>query len=198
MLSESVWNANLLAQFSAISFIGTSVPDLTDALSKGFTNHISGKSFSTTDIGTIGTGVGSGTGIGLNVSSSVITSSIYSSLLSKGFDGSQLLPMCQAIGLANNLSLLNCMLTSNHSLINGSGTVIPSSIEVSSSAMSFEIQNNTTILTGDKFPDFCDGVAEGFVNSIQTVSTGNVIISPVPITAIPISPGSGTGTGIIT
>ena len=196
MLSDSVWNSNLLLQFSAIGFIGTSVLDLTDALAKGFVTHIVGKPFVTSDVGLLGTGTGNGNGVGLTVASPLISSSIYASMLTKGFRGSQLLSTCQAIGLACNITLLLATLTSTHTLISGTGTVIPLTIGVSASGMSSDIQNSTTILVGDKFPDFCDAVAEGLVNAIITTAIGSVSITPNPPTATPGSPGTGTETGL--
>jgi len=198
MLSDSVWNSNLLAQFATIAFVGTSVPELTSALSKGFTDHIVGKSFSTTDNGTIGTiGGGNGLGVGLTVSASVISSGILASLQAKGFSGTQLIPMCQAIGNACSITLLTATFTSTHTLISGTGTVTASSIAVVANAMSQEIQNNTVILEGDKFADLCDGVAEGLVNAIKNTGVASVTITPVTPGDIPVSPGTGTGVGAI-
>jgi hypothetical protein len=198
MLSSSFWNANLISQFTIVSFVGTSVVDLTDALSKGFTNHISGKSFTTVDTGFVGSSGGIGNGVGLIVNDSIITSSIYASMLSKGFSGIQLLPLCQAIGIACNITLLTATLTSTHTLLSGVGNVLPISISVSSSGMSLQIQGSTTVLVGEKFPDFCDAVSEGLVSAIQSISIGVVTITPSSPTAIPISPSSGSGLGIIT
>lgn len=200
MLSASVWNTNLLTQFGLISFTGDSLPDLTDALSKGFTDHIVGKSFSTTDTGVIGTlSTGKGTGTSLVVSASVISANILSALQDKGFAGTQLTPMCQAIGNACSTTLLTALLTSTHTLITGTGTVVASSIGVTASGMSSQIQSSTTILTGDKFADFCDGVSEGFVKAIkEATGIGTVTITPLLITDTPIPPPTtGTGTGLI-
>ena len=198
MISQSSLNASLLAEFSSVGFTGSEVPTLCTALSTGIANHLIGKTFTTNDIGTIGVGSGVGSGIGITVNATTISNMIFDSLEGKGFEGSKLRDMSDAIGNACSSELALATLTSNHSIvILGSGTVVCSSIPLSSSTMASLIIANAPSFQGDKFVDLANGVSEGLTDSILNNGTANVTITLVP-GSIPISPGSGTGTGIIT
>lgn len=201
MISSTVWNANLLSQMAIIGFVGSKLPDFTNAIATGCTSNIVGSAFVTADTGTLGVGGGVGSGVGLVVSSTLISSNIYSSLLSKGFEGTQLLPMCQAIGIACSTTLLSATFTSTHSqIISGVGTVIPLTIAISESVMGDLIENGAIDFTGDKWIDLAESVAEGLVNAIILTGVASVTITPNPgSTPLPTPPiGTETGIGVIT
>jgi len=183
-----------------IGFVGSKLPDLTNAIATGCTDNIVGSAFTTNDTGTLGVGGGIGLGIGLSVSSSLISSNIYASLLSKGFSGTQLLPMCQAIGIACSITLLTATFTSTHALIiSGSGTVLSLSIAVSESVMGNLIQTGAVDFSGDRWIDLAESVAEGLVSAITLTGIATVSISPNPgATPLPTPPtGTETGVGVI-
>lgn len=196
MLSASSWSSNLLTEFSTIGYTGSSLQELCDGIGNGRVDHLTGKSFTTTDTGTLG-GAGNGSGIGLTVSNTTISSNIYQEMLSLGYTGTNLLDLCDAIANADSSQLSSVTLTSTHSpILSGTGVIVSSSIPLVDSSHSIAIQTNTLTFSGVNFPDFCDAIASGFNKSVKDTAVGQVTITIA--SGIPTSPGSGVGSGSIT
>lgn len=196
MLSSSALSGlirdNLAGNYNAN---GYNLQKFCDAIATGIVMSIAGKSFTTSDIGTIpGTGVGHGTGIA-GLSSSTMQNTALSLMISRGYNAGNLM-----ISIMDSVvtHLGSATLTSSDSpVFVGTGTIAVGSIAVSASEMSNNItsQFEAQGAIGSNYGNLSTAIGTGVANNIIASGTGTLSItgSPSGIT----SPGSGTGSGAI-
>ena len=196
-LSASTLGSLIDANLSGFGATGYNRTIFSNAVAAGIVMSIVGKSFATTDVGTVpGTGVGSGTGI-VGLSSPNMVSVAIAAMPSTGVNAN---PLMQAImnAVVSHLAA-SATLTSTHTpVFAGTGTIVVGSIPVIIAEMSGNIDSqlsgagavgvNRTVLS--------NAIATGIVTEILAAGTGTVTISGSP-GGVP-SPGGGSGTGVIT
>lgn len=161
----------------------------------GIVMSIVGKTFATSDTGTIpGTGVGTGTGIS-GLSSSSMASLAVATLISTGTNAQNLM---DAIMNATVSHLGSASLLSSHTPVYlGSGNIVVGSIPVIIPEMASNIQSQLSGAgaNGANLANLCLAIATGVCTGIISSGTGTVTIVGSPTG--PPSPGSGSGTGVI-
>ncbi len=162
----------------------------------GIVMSVVGKTFATSDTGTIpGTGVGSGTGIS-GLSSSSMSSLAVATLISTGVNAHKLMDAIMNATVSHLGSAAT--LTSSHTPVYlGTGTIVVGSIPVLIPEMAGNIQTQLSGAgaTGANLANLCLAIATGVCTGIISSGTGTVTIVGSP-TGTP-SPGSGSGTGVI-
>jgi hypothetical protein len=162
----------------------------------GVVMSLVGKSFATSDTGsTTGSGVGSGTGI-TGLVSSAMTSAALAVMPTTGSNAH---PMMTAImnGVVDHLSSSATLASINTPVYAGVGTIVVGSIPVVISEMAGNIQSQlmSAGANGSNLAILCTAIATGVCTGILSSGTGIVTITGSPV-GTP-SPGSGSGTGVI-
>lgn len=190
------WSATLQATLAGVGMLGDKLPDFCNAVGNGSVNHVVGKQFTTTDVGsTPGSGNGSGTGINGLVQSN-ISNSIYAKCVSTfGQFGSKLQDFCDAVASACISEMAKATLSSTHSpVFLGSGVVDIGSIAVVGADWGLAIESAAPSFLGSQWPNMAKAMGEGQADEILASGTGTVTISGSGGTPVP---GVGTGTGNI-
>ena len=196
MLSDSVLGALIDSNLAGFGAIGSNRTIFSNAVAAGIVMSIAGKSFTTTDTGSVsGTGAGSGTGI-VGLTSSNMVSTALGVMISQGVNASNLMTAIMN-AVVSHLSS-SATLTSTHTpVFSGSGTVDIGSIPVVITEMKSNIESQLTSVgaNGVNKSNLSLAIATGIVTEILAAGTGTVTISGSP-SGTP-SPGSGSGSGVI-
>jgi hypothetical protein len=186
-----------IAVLTGNGFIGTSLPTLGLAVGVGSCDEVVGKTFATSDVGTVpGVGVGVGVGITGVVAAGVKTACIAEGATRGLISTPQSIDTYAAYGQALVAELALASLSSTHTpVFAGTGTVVPGSIPVAAGAWGSAIQSAGPTLAGSKWPDFAATLGAGAVDAFPT-ATGTVVIAGSP-TSPTTSPGAGSGSGVI-
>ena len=185
-------NSNL----SAAGAVGSKLTVFCDAVAAGIVQSIVGKSFTTSDYGTVpGAATGVGTGI-TGLSSSAMKSAALGYMSSTGSKAS---PLMQSIMDATVQHLSTAAsLNSIHGFVwDGSGTIVIGSIGVSISNMGNNIDAALAGqgAMGSKRLELSMAIATGVVSNILSSGSGTVTISGFGTDG---GPAAGSGTGTIT
>ncbi len=196
MLSAPTWSSALFSDLSGKGFAGSRLMDFTDAVANGSVLHIVGKSFDTTDVGTVpGDGIGTGTGITGIISATVASAIFTTASGSFGSFGTRLQDVADSVADILVAQMLTALLTSAHNpVFDGTGTVDIGSIAVVGSAWGSAIQTAAPTFLGSEWPNFSNAIGVGCAAGFAT-ATGLVTITGSPSGA-PV-PGNGTGTGTL-
>jgi hypothetical protein len=202
-LIGSRWSNTLFGLLSGTGFQGQRLIEFTDAVGFGSVSHIVGKSFTTTDIGSItGLGIGTGTGI-VGLISSFISDNIFNLCQSAfGQSGSRLRDITDALAQALITELNLATLTSQHTpVFLGSGTIDIGSIGVIGGpwGTSIESEGSGHGFQGIHWGNFASAIGEGQAQGVLNSGTGNLTIVGSFAGATPPGPlpGAGIGTGVI-
>lgn len=199
----AAWSADLFGKLSAIGFIGSRLMDFTDAVGNGSQTHIVGKSFTTTDTGSV-PGVGTGTGVGIvGIDPMLVSTTIFATALGLfGQFGARLQDCCDALGqnIVDQMALAD--LASNHTpVFAGAGVVDVGSIPVVDAGWGgdIETEGDGSGFIGSQWPNFALAIGTGFAAGVIAGGTGNVTISGSFGGSVPPGPvpGAGTGSGTI-
>jgi hypothetical protein len=196
-LSASTLGNLIAANLTSAGANGSNKTIFSNSIAAGIVMSISGKSFTTTDAGSMaGSGIGIGSGI-TGLSSSTMSTLAISAMSSTG---SKAVPMMNAIMSATVAHLSSsAALNSTHTpIFAGVGSIDVGSISVTISEMStnIETQLRNAGANGSNLHNFCHAVATGICTNILSAGTGSVTITGSPI-GTP-SPGAGVGVGVIT
>jgi hypothetical protein len=174
---------------------GYNLQKFCNAVATGIVMSIAGKSFTTSDVGTVpGTGTGSGTGIA-GLSSATMQNMALYLMISQGPNAGLLM---KAIMDSVVTHLESATLTSSDTPVYlGTGTVVVGSIGVNASEMSNNITNQFVAqgAMGPNYPNLSDAIGTAIVNNILNAGTGTLSITGSP--SGPTSPGTGSGSGTI-
>jgi hypothetical protein len=195
-LSGAALGALIDSNLAAAGAIGSNRTVFSNAVGNGIVNHIVGKSFTTTDVGTIpGTGAGIGTGI-TGLADANMTSLALSTMSSTGSNAFNLMDAIMR-AVVTHLSS-SATLTSTHSpVFAGSGIVDVGSIPVVIAGMQGTIlaELNSAGAIGVNRSNLSLAIATGVVTEILSAGTGTVTITGSP-SGIPVG-GGGVGAGVI-
>ena len=195
-LVAPTWSAALFADLAGKGFVGSRLMDFTDAVANGSVIHVVGKSFTTTDVGTVpGAGTGSGTGI-TSILEAIVASTIFStSSGSFGSFGSRLQDVADSVATILVAQMLTATLTSVHApVFAGVGTVDAGSIPVVGPVWGLAIKDAAPTFLGTEWPNFSNAIGVGCAAGFAA-ATGSVTIVGSP-SGSP-SGGGGVGSGTI-
>lgn len=195
-LSSSTLGSMIDANLTSAGANGYNKIPFSTAVAQGIVMSIVGKSFATTDVGTVpGSGTGNGTGI-VGLSSSNMVNTALGVMTSTGVNAQ---PLMQAImtAVVSHLSSSATLSSSHTPVYLGTGTVNIGSIAVVTSEMASNIQSRLANAgaVGVNMPNLSLAIATGIVTEILAAGTGTVTITGSP-SGTP-SPGAGSGTGVI-
>jgi len=190
----------MFSEMGSKGMVGARLIDLANACGTGLQMSVVGKTFATTDVGTI-PGVGTGIGVGLTIPAAIVANTAFAAAVANGLLGAKTLDICTAFGNALAAEAAKISLASSHNpVFLGTGTLIPGSIPI----LDIEIANNITMLglsygfVGASWPmlpqALAKGAAAGFAAAIGSVTISGAFTGPVPPGPIP---GVGVGSGII-
>lgn len=197
-MSGSNFSSTMQALFlSLVGTIGSSTPDLTDAVGQGgIDDSLIGGTFATVDVGTVpGAGVGIGTGL-TNVTDSGVSSLIFTELAAAfGGGGSNLPDLCDAAGGAFAAEVALATLSSTHSpVFSGTGTIVGGVIPVAPQGPAIEVAGIANGMLGSHWGDTANAIGDAFTTALLSAS-GEVTISGS--SSGETSGGGGTGTGTV-
>lgn len=194
-LSASTLGSLIDSNLAGFGAIGSNKSIFSNAVAAGIVMTLVGKTFSTSDIGTI---PGAGTGIGTGLTGLIAPTMASIAVAALPSTGTNASPLMQAImnAVVSHLGS-NTTLTSSHTpVFAGTGTVVIGSIPVTISQMASNIdsQLSSAGAAGSNKTILSTAIATGVVSGIM-LATGTVTITGSP-GGTP-SGGAGSGTGVI-
>lgn len=197
MLDGPGWSADLFARLSALGHAGSSLHDFTDADGIGSATYLTGKGFTTADVGTVpGVGAGIGTGI-TGLTQSTLAMTMYNNSVAQfGQAGSELFDTCNQIAASCIAQIaLATLATVNSPVFAGVGTVVVGSIAVVPADWGSAIQTQGASLQGSEWGNYAQVLGAAKANAVLSSGTGTVTITGSPISTP--GPGTGVGTGTL-
>lgn len=193
-LSGSVLGGLIKSNLQGSGASGSNLTIFSNALGNGIVNAITGKSFTTNDVGTGSLGTGTGTGV-TGLSSSTMASLALAAMTSQGSNASA---MMNAIMMAvvSHLSSAASLSSVDPAVGTGTGTIVVGSIAVTIPNMTSTIHSALTGsgANGANVPNLSLAIATGIVSNILSSGTGTLVISG----GMPGGSSAGSGTGTIT
>lgn len=198
MITGTAWDNDLYARFVSIGFKGSYLHKFTGVIGNGSAAEVVGKTFTTTDVGTVpGAGTGAGVGI-VGISAATISNTIYSLAVSYfGQAGARLKDTCDQIADSCVAQMALATLSSTHTPVYlGTGTIVVGSITVDPGGWSSLItsQGVSNGFKGSQWPNLAEAVGTGQAMGVLSSGTGIVTITG---SGGPPVGGSGNGFGVM-
>jgi len=197
MILGTAWSSALFGDISGKGLGGANLIDFTDAVGLGSQTHAVGKSFTTTDAGTVpGTGAGIGVGITGLVGATISSLVFGLAVVFFGQAGANLIDITDSIGdiCAAQMALAD-LLSTHGPVFVGTGIVDVGSVGVIPAGWGTDIDSQGAILglVGASWPDLANAIGQGQGTHVIAAGSGSVVITGSPSGA-PV-PGVGVGAG---
>lgn len=196
-LSASVLGGLIDSNLASAGAHGINRTKFCDAVARGIVESIVNQTFTTADVGLVpGAGTGMGTGM-TSLDSSMMTSTALATMTRQGINAFKLMNAIMT-AVVSHLSSASSLASVDTPVFSGVGTVVIGSWSITKSLMESNIKTELQNVGahGINTPNLSKAIATGIVTNILADGTGTLTITGSPFTTP--SPGTGSGTGIIT